>query len=218
MKIALFDFCETLVGFQTADAYVRFVMSNSGETCLSADRFFTFLNRTRILGLMRRLMPKASIEKRLRLKNLKGMSREKLESLAQRYYTEKLKPAFIVPVVDELKRKKQEGYKIYLVSGGYDIYLKVFAEEFGVDGIVSTRLAFKNGVCTGKFDGPDCMFAHKINYIKQLIPDSGYEEWYAYSDSATDIPMLKLVGHPVAISSGKSQSWAREQGFEEIIY
>jgi HAD superfamily hydrolase (TIGR01490 family) len=217
MKVALFDFCETLVGFQTADAYVRFVMSNSQNTNRSADRTFNFLNKVHLVGLLRRLMPTASVEKKLRIKNLKGMSKEELESLAQRYYTEKLKPAFILPVLEELKKKKQEGYKIYLVSGGYDIYLRRFAEEFGVDGIVSTRLEFKNGICTGKFDGPDCMFSHKINYIKQLIPDSDYREWYAYSDSATDLPMLKLVGHPVAVSAAKSQSWAKAQGFDEII-
>ena len=111
MKVALFDFCETLVGFQTADAYVRFVMSNSQNTNRSADRTFNFLNKVHLVGLLRRLMPTASVEKKLRIKNLKGMSKEELESLAQRYYTEKLKPAFILPVLEELKKKKQEGYK-----------------------------------------------------------------------------------------------------------
>ena len=218
MKIALFDFCETLANFQTADAYVRYVQANSPVSHYLLKLSYEFLNKAHLLGIPRRLFPESSLDKKWIMRQMKGRSEEEMTILARKYYEEQVKPALIPEVITELKAKQEDGFRVFLISAGYSIYLQYFATDFSVDGVISTKIAFKNGVCLGRFEGPDCMFSHKIDYIKRGIPDNHYEEWYAYSDSITDLPMLELVGHPVVISKGKSQKWAEQKGFEQIIW
>ena len=216
-KVALFDFCETIANFQTADAYVRYVQSHSAPTNTRVRLLYNILNQSRVLGIIRRLKPKGSIDKRFILKQMKGRTYEEMDRLAEDYYNNMIKPNMIAPVVSELKRLQSEGYVIYVISAGYDIYLKYFIRDFKVDGLLSTKIEFKDGICTGLFDGQDCMFDYKIDYINSMIKGD-HSQWLAFSDSVTDLPMLELVGHPIVISKGKSQKWAEKKGFEQIIW
>ena len=218
MKIALFDFCETLANFQTADAYVHFVQTNSPVSHKFIKLSYDLLNKSHLLGIPRRLFPESSMDKKWIMRQMAGRSEEEMTVLARKYYDERVKPALIPEVVEELKTKQLEGYKIYLISAGYSIYLQFFAQEFAVDGVIATKIAFNNGVCLGRFDGPDCMFSHKLDYIKQGIPDNHFEDWFAYTDSITDLPLLELVGHPVVISKEISQKWAEQKGYKQIIW
>lgn len=216
-KVALFDFCETIANFQTADAYVRYVQSHSVPTNIGIRLLYNILNQSRVLGIVRRLKPKGSIDKRFILKQMKGRTYEEMDRLAEDYYNNMIKPNMIEPVVTELRRLQSEGYGIYVISAGYDIYLKYFVKDFKVDGLLSTKIEFKDGVCTGRFDGQDCMFDYKIDYINSMIKGD-HSQWLAFSDSITDLPMLELVGNPVVISRGKSQTWAEKKGFKQIIW
>ena len=86
-----------------------------------------------------------------------------------------------------------------------------------MDGLLSTKVEFKNGICTGKFDGQDCMFDYKINYINSAI-QGDHSQWMALSDSVTDLPMLELVGNPIVVSRNKSQNWAEKRNMKQIIW
>ena len=216
-KVALFDFCETIANFQTADAYVRYVQGHSTPSNTGIRLLYNILNQSRILGVVRRIKPKGSIDKRFILKQMKGRTYEEMDRLAENYYNNMIRPNMIEPVVLELKRLQSEGYAIYVISAGYDIYLKYFVLDFKIDGLLSTKIGFKNGICTGLFDGQDCMFEYKIDYINSMIKGD-HSQWFAFSDSVTDLPMLELVGHPVVISRGKSQKWAEKKGFKQIIW
>ena len=216
-KVALFDFCETIANFQTADAYVRYVQSHSVPTNIGIRLLYNILNQSRVLGIVRRIKPKGSIDKRFILKQMKGRTYEEMDRLAEDYYNNIIKPNMIEPVITELRRLQSEGYGIYVISAGYDIYLKYFVKDFKVDGLLSTKIEFKDGVCTGRFDGQDCMFDYKIDYINSMIKGD-HSQWLAFSDSITDLPMLELVGNPVVISRGKSQTWAEKKGFKQIIW
>lgn len=216
-KVALFDFCETIANFQTADAYVRYVQSHSAPTNTGIRLLYNILNQSRVLGVVRRLKPKGSVDKRFILKQMKGRTYEEMDRLAEDYYNNMIKPNMIEPVVTELRRLQSEGYGIYIISAGYDIYLKYFVHDFKVNGLLSTKVEFKDGICTGRFDGQDCMFDYKIDYINSEIKGD-HNQWLAFSDSITDLPMLELVGNPIVISKGKSQTWAEKKGFKQIIW
>jgi len=216
-KVALFDFCETIANFQTADAYVRYVQSHSKPSNKGIRLLYNILNQSRILGIVRRLKPKGSVDKRFILKQMKGRTQVEMEALAKDYYEERIKPNFISPVLDELKRLQSEGYRCYVISAGYDIYLQYFCEEFGMNGLLSTKIEFKDGRCTGNFAGQDCMFDYKIDYIKSVL-EGDTKQWMAFSDSVTDLPMLELVGNPVVISKGYSQKWAEKRNIKQIIW
>ena len=216
-KVALFDFCETIANFQTADNYVRFVQSNSKPTNASLCTLYRILNKFRILGILRRICPKRSIDKRFILKQMKGRTYDEMDRLAKEYYEIRIKPNLIYPIVRKLIELQNEGYEIIIVSGGYDIYLKYFAKEYNVKHVLSTSIEFKKGICTGRFKGKDCMFDYKIDYIKAVVKGD-LNKWYAFSDSITDLPMLELVGNPIVVSRCKSQEWADVRKMKQIVW
>ena len=217
-KIALFDFCETIANFQTADAYVRYVLSHQRPAHPLYGRIYKAMNKIHLLGVIRRLFPRFVVDKKLLLLQLRGMQRKDLEKLAKDYYEEKIKPNMIEPVLKELVDKQKSGYKIYVVSAGYSIYLRYFAEEYHIDGLIASTLKFDGEKFKGWLQGHDCMYEHKIAYIKGRINCSDRSEWFAYSDSETDLPMLSLVGNPVAISKDKPQEWAELNNINQLIW
>ncbi len=140
-KIALFDFCETLVSFQTADAFVRFVGEATGSARVSRMlRIHHFLDRKGIIGRLYKLFPESSPGKRLVARGLKGFREDALDELAGRYYAQRLRPALIPEVVGRLRSLQRDGWRIVLVSGAYDSYLRFFAREYGIaqDDILAT--------------------------------------------------------------------------------
>ncbi len=70
---------------------------------------------------------------------------------------------------------------------------------------MATRSETSEGVYTGRLAGPVMHGPAKAAAVRDLATEAGMElsGCYAYSDSANDIPLLSLVGHPVAVNSDR---------------
>lgn len=218
-KIAIFDFCETLANFQTADPYVDYVrlhFRSKRMRFLETERSLAIKSKIfAVIGIITR--HKYPIYKLSKLYQLRGLSQVELEKYAERYYQDIIKPNLIPSMVEILRQKQQEGYKTFIVSGGYDIYLKFFAAEYNVDQVLSTRIGFRKNIATGIFHGIDCINENKVLLLDQILNRSElYSE--AYSDSITDLPLLKWANEGYVISHKNSQKWAKENNFQEIIW
>ena len=220
MKLALFDFCETLVDFQTADRYVEFALKNlTPRPHYYYSKVLSFLQHKGIIWRVSKIFPTASLNKRLVLRQLNGISESKLKQLAKDYYELELKPHFITKTIEELKIRQEKGYRIVLLSGGYDIYLKCFAEDFGIaeEDIISTKIKFNRGCCTGSFEGIDCQWEHKIELLNRCFKRDTLES-VAYSDSKSDIPMLSWANEGIVIRRKGAPKWDMNNQFNEIIW
>lgn len=219
-KIAFFDFCETIVNFQTADAFVDFVREKTQSkimqrketvrSWLHSHYFFT------ILGLIS--FAKYPINKKIKLAQLRGFTRDKLEQFAKEYYQAVIKPNFIDHILNRMLELQNNGYEIVIVSGGYDIYLRYFAEEYNINNVISTRIGFdRNDVCTGTFDGLDCLYKNKVRLLDEIYEKDNIHS-IAFSDSSSDIPFLMWAESAYVVSKGQHQRWQDNYKFNEIIW
>lgn len=218
---ALFDFCETLVNFQTADAYVRYVIEKSPTIhSIRWGKFLRLLRGLKLIQIAERLtFHRISLNKQLTLFLLKGKSYKELDKLAKEYYEECIKPNYIQNIYKIMKEKKVTGYNIAIVSGGYDIYLKYFVEEHHLQALVSTRIGFKGNVCTGRFAGIDCLRSGKVVLLDAFWGSKRPKAYVeAYTDSKTDLPFLKWADVGYVISKNHSQNWAKNNQLKEIIW
>jgi len=218
-KVALFDFCETLANFQTADPYVDYVRTKVGSSRMRRwEVIKSFYDKSKCLQFaLIKLFKNDSIGKSLKLYQLKGLEENLLGALARQYYLEVIKPNLITDMCTELVKLKNEGYKVYLVSGGYDLYLKYFVEDFKLDGFWCTKIAFKDGICSGLFEGKDCMREQKVIVLNKFFTQKpGYS--ISYSDSESDLPFLKWTTDCFVVSNKHSQEWAIKRGLKEIIW
>lgn len=210
-KVALFDFCDTMVDFQTGNAFTKYVISHSN---IGFNRKFIY----KMKHIWYRHILDKDFEKILLLECCRGIKKAEMEKLALNYYVEIVRPRLIKATMDKLTFYQNNGYRIYIVSGGFDMYLKYFAEEFNIDGVFATHVQFKGNLCTGRFDGIDCMGANKIKILKEYF-ETNKIDGVAFSDSVTDLPLLKFAttGFAVGCDAGRL-NWATQNDLETLIY
>lgn len=221
-KVALFDFCETLVDFQTADEFVKFVVMKNGVNVRVKfiQLLYKILNKLKIFSIIFKICPTWMAGKRLLLLQLSGMPETLLDHYAEEYYNEKLAPHFILPVHEELCKLQKEGYRIVIVSAGYDVYLRYFCKIHNIQDLVCTKISFSHSKCNGIIDGLDCLLDNKIKLLEAHIGKcNNREQWCAFSDSITDLPLLKYVGFAYGVKRySENKSWIRNNNFNLIEY
>jgi HAD superfamily hydrolase (TIGR01490 family) len=131
----------------------------------------------------------------------------------------------IVPLVyDEAVRliseHKAAGRDVVIVSSSGEEIVGPIGEMLRADRVIATKIILKDGLYTGELEryayGPG-----KAEAILELAAEVGYNlsESYAYSDSATDVPMLETVGHPFAVNPDRGlRKIAAERGWPVLTF
>jgi HAD superfamily hydrolase (TIGR01490 family) len=130
----------------------------------------------------------------------RGQSEAELEREARVWFDEMVAP-HIYPEAAELVRKHHDqGHVVAIVSGATKFVVRPVAERLGLPHILYTRLEVENGLFTGRVIEPICFEEGKIYWIQQFIEQHRIDlaKSFFYTDSITDLPLLDIVGHPVA--------------------
>jgi len=97
---------------------------------------------------------------------------------------------------------QDSGRPVFICTAASPGTADMLAHVLGFDGAAGTALQTRDGVYTGRLDGPFCYGEGKPLRMRELAARQrlSLAASYAYSDSASDIPMLRAVGHPVAVN------------------
>ena len=112
------------------------------------------------------------------------------------------------------------GRDVVIVSTSGAEVVEPIGELLGADHVIATRMVVEDG----KYSGDIEYYAYgdtKAEAIRQLAESEGYdlEKCYAYSDSATDIPMLAEVGHPYAVNPDRAlRKEAVARGWPVLVF
>jgi HAD superfamily hydrolase (TIGR01490 family) len=109
----------------------------------------------------------------------------------------------------------------WIVSASPQALVEPLAASLGMSGAIGTRGEIVDGHYTGKLDGPFVYGPGKAAAVEKLASDRGYELdlCYAYSDSISDLPLMELVGHPVAVNpDSQLAAVARQRGWPIVIF
>ncbi|MDQ1747531.1 MAG: hypothetical protein QOD07_1794 [Frankiaceae bacterium] len=109
------------------------------------------------------------------------------------------------------------GQRVWLVTATPAELASLIAHRLGLTGALGTVAESRDGVYTGRLVGEPLHGPAKAEAIRALADREGLDlsRCAAYSDSANDVPMLSLVGHPVAVNPDPQlRRIAREKGWE----
>jgi HAD superfamily hydrolase (TIGR01490 family) len=110
----------------------------------------------------------------------------------------------IYPQVLTLAYEHQDaGRRVYIVTAASQELADMLARVLAFDGAVGSQFSeVVDGVYTGRVAGLFIYGQEKAVAIERLAEREGIDlsASYAYSDSASDLPMLRLVGHPVVVN------------------
>jgi phosphoserine phosphatase len=134
---------------------------------------------------------KASLTQRVAL--LRGLDETVLAEVAAR-----------LPLMEGAERVtqtlKQLGYKIGIISGGFDYFGRHLQQQLGFDYLFANRLEIVDGRLTGRVVGEIIDGPRKAALLGEIasLEKLSLEQTIAVGDGANDIPMLSMAGMGVA--------------------
>ncbi len=131
----------------------------------------------------------------------RGWDREEVEQLVEDVLIDVIDPFVYQEALDLMELHRAEGRAIYIVSSSPEEVVRPLARHFGVAGVLATRARIVDGKYTGELEFY-CYGEAKAEAIRELAAERGIDldSSYAYTDAATDLPMLQAVGHPIAVN------------------
>jgi HAD superfamily hydrolase (TIGR01490 family) len=133
---------------------------------------------------------------------LTGVRARELERLGPQVLAEVL-PRIYPQMLDEVHSHHDDGRPTFIVSAAGNDLVELIARVLGMSGGVGTRYALDaDGRFTGELDGPFMYGKGKLEGMRRFAEEHDIElgSSWAYSDSHSDLPMLRAVGNPVAVN------------------
>ena len=151
----------------------------------------------------------------------KGWDQQTISALVRETLAEVIEPIVYGEALDLIHEHRAAGRRVYIVSASPLEVVQPLTEYLGADQAIATRARVDED---GRYSG-DVEFYSYGPFKAEAMRDEAerlgidLEACYAYSDSATDIPMLEAVGHPVAVNADRPLArYAAEQGWETTTF
>jgi HAD superfamily hydrolase (TIGR01490 family) len=136
------------------------------------------------------------------LQMIRGWNRDHVAAIVRETLEEIVTPVIYAEALELIADHRLAGRTVVIVSSAPDEVVRPIGEYLGVDDVIATKAEVgADGNYTGELSfygyGPN-----KATAIEEFADREGIDlaESYAYSDSATDVPMLRAVGHPSVVN------------------
>ncbi len=208
-NVALFDFDKTLVD------------------CNSANLWFVSELRAGRLPLTYAVrIPGWTLQYRLGTRNLermfegafemaKGQSEALMIERVNVWYESQVRPRARPGAIEALRSHRTAGDRLILATSSSQYVATLACQSFGLDDFVCTQLELQNGLFTGRL-ATNAMGPAKAERVAEWATANDIDLAHCtfYTDSITDLALLKRVGHPVAVNpDARLLRVARESGW-----
>jgi HAD superfamily hydrolase (TIGR01490 family) len=151
------------------------------------------------------------------LKLTRGWGRDEVSRIVEEALVDVIEPIVFEEALDLIRAHQAEGRRVFIVSASPEEVVMPLGRYLGVDETIGTRAEIDaSGRYTGRTERY-CYGPEKVMAIAEVAERDGIDlaASYAYSDSASDRPMLEVVGHPVAVNPDRELlRSARRHGWE----
>jgi HAD superfamily hydrolase (TIGR01490 family) len=135
----------------------------------------------------------------------KGWDRVEVERIVEEALDEVVAPLVYAEALFLIDEHLREGRRVFIVSASPEEVVRPLARYIGVDEIIASKARIDE---QGRYTGEVEVYAYgpeKADMVTRLADAEGISlgDSYAYSDSATDLPLLEIVGHPHAVNPEK---------------
>jgi HAD superfamily hydrolase (TIGR01490 family) len=147
---------------------------------------------------------------------VEGRDVAELERLGEEVFDDVMVDKLIPGTLAIAQGHLDAGQQVWLVTATPVELATVIAARLGLTGALGTVAEVRGGIYTGRLDGPPLHGLAKAEAIRAIAAREGLdlERCSAYSDSANDIPMLSIVGNPVAVNPDPAlRAHARDNGW-----
>lgn len=203
VEVAAFDFDGTLTRRDTLLPYLR--------RGLGWPRFLwaLLLSGPWLAAFALRLMSNHRAKARLLKSALGGRTDAEIEQWTAAFVRDHLPAQWQPDMLARLRRHQQLGHCCVMVSASPGIYLHDVGRVLGMDGVICTELAIREGALTGDMATPNCHGQEKVRRLQAWLAERGIQKpvvLHAYGDSSGDVPLLNLADY----AHYQGQAWIRK--------
>jgi HAD superfamily hydrolase (TIGR01490 family) len=126
----------------------------------------------------------------------------------ERFLQEAVWPRVPADALALLARHRDQGHTLVLSTATNRVITELTAAALNIPHLIATEVALAGGIYTGHTTGVLNMREGKVQRLTAWMSDQGWSpsqqttalaQAHFYSDSANDLPLLRAVGHPVAV-------------------
>lgn len=154
-------------------------------------------------------------------KALTGVSESTLCEIGEQAYRKHVAKTLYREAIALVEAHRAAGHKLAIISSASRYQIEPVARVLGIEEIHCTRLEVVAGRFTGKVIAPMCFGEGKLLAAQRSARQhkSAIKNCWFYSDSSDDLPLLRKVGHPVAVNpSDKLGAHARTQQWPQLFF
>jgi phosphoserine phosphatase len=191
--ITIIDICGTLYDSNTTFDFLDFTIRTTSY--LRFRRFSKSIPWRAFNRLIHKFL-KIDLTRAIAVSYLKGTNLKDLESKMELFYNERLVKLKHFEVWERVKKLKENGEQLILVSATLDFIAQKISTEIGIQTVYSTKLKFNNLVCEGVIDRD--LLGSKKQYLElcNILPP--YKS--IITDNFSDLEIIKVSNHNVIVT------------------
>jgi putative phosphoserine phosphatase/1-acylglycerol-3-phosphate O-acyltransferase len=154
-------------------------------------------------------------------RTLTGVSETTLSAIGEQAYHKHLAKALYREAIALVEAHRAAGHKLVIVSAASRYQIEPIARVLGIEEICCTRLEVVDGRFTGNVIAPLCFGEGKLLAARRSARQhkASLKHCWFYSDSSDELPLLRKVGHPVAVNpTDKLGTHARASNWPQLQF
>lgn len=160
----------------------------------------------RLLGVLPAVLRFAADRDRGALKQallratLRGTPRAEMAAFAQAFVRDKIAHGCFREALAMVRRHRDAGHHMVLMSASVDFYVPEFGRQLGFDQVISTEVRWEGECLDGTLTSANRRGEEKARCLGELLAQRPDPETFAYGNSASDLPHLRLVRHGMLVN------------------
>jgi phosphatidylglycerophosphatase C len=131
---------------------------------------------------------------------LRGVDRAALAAHCERFVTDTIATGCFAEALATVRRHREAGHILVLMSASVDFYVPEFGRQLGFDRALSTGVAWDGDRLDGTLTTANLRDEEKARRFNQLVAELAESETFAYGNSHSDLPHLRLARHGVLVN------------------
>jgi len=131
---------------------------------------------------------------------LRGTTRFDMAALARDFVSDKLEHGCFSDALATVRRHRDAGHHLVLMSASVDCYVPEFGRQLGFHRVICTEVLWRDDRLDGTLVSANRRGEEKARCVRELLAGLDDGETFAYGNSASDLPHLRLVKHGLLVN------------------
>jgi len=143
---------------------------------------------------------RGALKQSLLQQTVRGTSRTELTALAAEFVRDTIEHRCFQDALAAIRRHRDAGHHLVLMSASVDFYVPEFGRQLGFDQIISTGVRWNGEFLDGTLTTANRRGEEKAICLRRLVSERQDDETFAYGNSDSDLPHLRLARHGLLVN------------------